>query len=157
MLPTNIEKIIELQGQYIDRININAMKLNKKLQFLVNIGDQLGGTQSKNKDVVLNLINELRTQTDYITTDILNNQKKITHLGQQIELMVIAYAKLTSTNVKLIAINSQLTETNEQLRKAEDNTKITKSKLHAKSTPPTSPKSDVKKWDSSSKPNIKIR
>ena len=34
MFSSDMGKIIELQGQYIDRVNRNATKLNKQLQFL---------------------------------------------------------------------------------------------------------------------------
>ena len=35
MLHTNIKKIIELHKQYIDKVNLSVIKLDKQIQFLI--------------------------------------------------------------------------------------------------------------------------
>ena len=52
MFSSNNEKIMKLKNEYIDRINKNAIKLNKQLRFLMKIQNQIGGATQDSTPVV---------------------------------------------------------------------------------------------------------
>jgi chromosome segregation ATPase len=117
MLHTNIKKIIELHKQYIDKVNLSVIKLDKQIQFLIYINEQLGGNQPNNKSNIEDLINKLSTQDTNIIRTIATNQDKMTILMEEFESIVDA-------NTKLITLNNQLTKTNDELTK--ENNELTK-------------------------------
>lgn len=144
MLHTNIKKIIELHKQYIDKVNLSVIKLDKQIQFLIYINEQFGGSQSNNKSNIQDLINELSTQDANITRMIVTNQDKMTILMKECESIVDA-------NTKLTKINNELTNKVQQASTKKASTK----------KPPTekSPTEELpkKQWNSSQKADIKLR
>lgn len=113
MFSSDMGKIIELQGQYIDRVNRNAAKLNKQLQFLVNIGEQIGGatTQGETNDHTT-LIGELTKQDEAIATAMTAQKTKTDELKNSIERIIKSYAILQtssgSSNTKVDALMDYL-------------------------------------------------
>lgn len=101
MLHTNIKKIIELHKQYIDKVNLSVIKLDKQIQFLIYINEQFGGSQSNNKSNIEDLIDELSTQDANITRMIVTNQDKMTILMKEFKSIVDANTKLTKINNEL--------------------------------------------------------
>ena len=93
MFSSDMGKIIELQGQYIDRVNRNAAKLNKQLQFLVNIGEQIGGASEETK-----LIDTLKVQDKAIADAMELQTKKTEELGESIKKIIASYATLKTTS-----------------------------------------------------------
>jgi hypothetical protein len=120
MFSSDMGKIIELQGQYIDRVNRNAAKLNKQLQFLVNIGEQIGGatTQGETNDHT-NLITELKKQDEAISKAMADQKTKTDELSGSINNIIKSYATLktssgdSSTKVtELMAYLNELKDSN---------------------------------------------
>jgi hypothetical protein len=92
MFSSDMGKIIELQGQYIDRVNRNAANLNKQLQFLVNIGEQIGGAGKSN------LIIELQAQDVRIAEAMKNQEEQTKILKESIKSIINSYAALKTTS-----------------------------------------------------------
>jgi len=124
MLHTNIKKIIELHNQYIDKININVMKLDKQIQFLIYINEQLGGNQGNNKSKIKDLIDELSKQDININKIIETNYEKMSVLQKEFESLVNTNTKLTTLNNQLLEKQDELTKENNELTK--ENNDLTK-------------------------------
>jgi hypothetical protein len=99
MFSSDMGKIIELQGQYIDRVNRNAANLNKQLQFLVNIGEQIGGatTQGETNDHTT-LIGELTKQDEAIATAMTAQKTKTDELKNSIQEIITSYVDLKTAS-----------------------------------------------------------
>ena len=130
MFSSDMGKIIELQGQYIDRVNRNATKLNKQLQFLVNIGEQIGGAPQKSKDGATQkneagatpksdpthttLITDLKKQDEAISKAMADQKTKTDELSKSIESIIKSYATLQtssgSSNTKVEELMTYLNE-----------------------------------------------
>ena len=175
MLHTNIKKIIELHNQYIDKININVMKLDKQIQFLIYINEQLGGNQANNKSKIKDLIDELSKQDININKIIETNHKKMSILQKEFESLVNTNTKLTTLNNQLLEKQDELTKENNKLTK-ENNDLTNKistnktsstptgkspstptSKTPTSKTPTSKTQQEKPKWNSSQKPDIKLR
>ena len=187
MLHTNIKKIIELHNQYIDKININVMKLDKQIQFLIYINEQLGGNQANNKSKIKDLIDELSKQDININKIIETNYEKMSVLQKEFESLVNTNTKLTTLNNQLLEKQDELTKENNKLTK--ENNDLTKenndltnkistnktsstptgkspstptnktpiSKTPTNKTPTSKTQQEKPKWNSSQKPDIKLR
>lgn len=92
MFSSDMGKIIELQGQYIDRVNRNAANLSKQLQFLVNIGEQIGGAGDTK------LITELEEQDKEIVLAMTEQGKKTELLKKSIQNIITSYADLKTAS-----------------------------------------------------------
>ena len=121
MFSSDMGKIIELQGQYIDRVNRNATKLNKQLQFLVNIGEQIGGATQKDEATHTTIINELNKQDEAISKAMADQKIKTDKLSESIKSIIESYATLktssgdSSTKVtELMAYLNKLKDSNTQ-------------------------------------------
>ena len=191
MLHTNIKKIIELHNQYIDKININVMKLDKQIQFLIYINEQLGGNQGNNKSKIKDLIDELSKQDININKIIETNYEKMSVLQKEFESLVNTNTKLTTLNNQLLEKQDELTKENNKLTKENNDltnkisTNKTSSTPTGKSpstptnktpstptgklpstptnktptnkTPTSKTQQEKPKWNSSQKPDIKLR
>jgi hypothetical protein len=150
MLHTNIKKIIELHKQYIDKVNLSVIKLDKQIQFLIYINEQFGGSQSNNKSNIQDLINELSTQDANITRMIITNQDKMTILMKEFESIVDANTKLTTINDQITKINNKLTKANNEL--TEENNKLQQASTKKSQQASTKKSPQGKKpWNSSTK------
>jgi len=180
MLHTNIKKIIELHNQYIDKININVMKLDKQIQFLIYINEQLGGNQGNNKSKIKDLIDELSKQDININKIIETNHKKMSILQKEFESLVNTNTKLTTLNNQLLEKQDELTKENNKLTKENNDltnkistnktsstppgkspstptNKTPISKTPTNKTPTSKTQQEKPKWNSSQKPDIKLR
>ena len=131
MFSSDMGKIIELQGQYIDRVNRNAAKLNKQLQFLVNIGEQIGGAAQKDEAADhTNLITELKKQDEAISKAMADQKIKTDELSGSIKSIIESYATLKtssgSSNTKVEELMTYLNDLKlSNTKKLKDLTSVT--------------------------------
>ena len=132
MFSSDMGKIIELQGQYSDRVNRNATKLNKQLQFLVNIGEQIGGAAQKgeatkkvNADATqkgeandhTSLIKDLKEQDTKIAKAMEDQKTKTDELTKSIKGIIESYTKLETSSGNS---STKVTELMEYLNKLKE-------------------------------------
>jgi len=85
MFSSNNNKLLNLQNEYIDRINRNALKLNKQLQFFMNLQHQIGGAGAVTKNPEISPIEKMQFDQLYAETLAVETTNKLQQLQERVD------------------------------------------------------------------------
>lgn len=133
MFSSNNSKLLGLQNEYIDRINRNALKLNKQLQFFMNLQHQIGGagagaSASVNTENVVSPIERMQFDQLYAETLAAETKGKLEQLQQRVNNITPTLERLQNNSRNFIKIlddiNAQIENVKPGQLKSYDDTKL---------------------------------